>query len=98
MAELAFVNPALRGVNQVTRAQASSALPVQGEAQWQPCALATGSVFVAGVLGATAAARSRRRIRSVRDGIKVHAVDVKQKEAVALRDGQNAELGEVLDQ
>lgn len=98
MAELAFVNPALRGVNQVTRAQASSALPVQGEAQWQPCALATGSVFVAGVLGATAAARSRRRIRSVRDGIKVQAVDVKQKEAVALRDGQNAELGEVLDQ
>lgn len=96
--ELAFVNPALRGVNQVTRAQASSALPVQGEAQWQPCALATGSVFVAGVLGATAAARSRRRIRSVRDGIKVQAVDVKQKEAVALRDGQNAELGEVLDQ
>ncbi|CAL1130441.1 unnamed protein product [Cladocopium goreaui] len=109
MAELAFVNPALRGVNQATRAQASSALPVQGEAQWQPCALATGSVFVAGVLGATAAARSRkrhclmvrprrRRIRSVRDGIKVQAVDVKQKEAVALRDGQNAELGEVLDQ
>lgn len=92
------MNPALRGVNQVTRAQASSALPVQGEAQWQPCALATGSVFVAGVLGATAAARSRRRIRSVRDGIKVQAVDVKQKEAVALRDGQNAELGEVLDQ
>lgn len=98
MAELAFVNPALRGVTQVTRAQASSALPVQGEAQWQPCALATGSVFVAGVLGATAAARSRRRVRSVRDGIKVQAIDVKQKEAVALRDGQNAELGEVLDQ
>lgn len=34
----------------------------------------------------------------MRDGIKVQAIDVKQKEAVALRDGQNAELGEVLDQ
>jgi len=99
MAELAFATPGLRGVTHIARSQASSSLPAQGEAEWQSFAtLATGSVFVAGAFGATAAARSRRRTRSVRDVIKVQAVDVEQKEAVALRDGQNAELGEVLDQ
>ncbi|CAK8988261.1 unnamed protein product [Durusdinium trenchii] len=97
MTELAFASPALRGASIGAQAQT---LPKEGalSTSWQPLAnLATASVF----LGALGAAHSRRRTRNaLRDVVKVQAVDVdvEQKEAVALRDGQNAELGEVLDQ
>ncbi|CAJ1422877.1 unnamed protein product, partial [Effrenium voratum] len=94
MSELAFAaSPALRAP--IERAPARVQASRSPGSSWNASATA-GCAIAAGALGA--AQRSRRRTRTFArgDGVQVQAVD--QKEAVALRDGQNAQLGEVLDQ
>eukprot|EP00931_Biecheleriopsis_adriatica_P072916 TRINITY_DN47298_c0_g1_i1.p1 TRINITY_DN47298_c0_g1~~TRINITY_DN47298_c0_g1_i1.p1 ORF type:complete len:597 (+),score=152.09 TRINITY_DN47298_c0_g1_i1:57-1793(+) len=72
-----------------------AALPVSSASLGVACAV------TAGALGAVKAVARRSRRRQAASGtrrVKVQALEVEQQEAVALRDGQNEELGKVLDQ